>query len=220
MSIQTLNLTPKLYTYLQTVSLREPTVLTRLRDETKRLSSANMQISPEQGQLMTLLIELLGAKKTLDIGTFTGYSALVVALALPHDGKVYACDTSIEWTNIAKTFWEQAGVSDKIELCIGPAHDTLQRLIDQGYANTFDFAFIDADKNGYDDYYEKAYTLIRKGGLIAIDNVLWGGSVVDPHDHDKQTQAIRALNEKLHKDSRVTLSMIPIGDGLTLARKR
>lgn len=220
MSEATINLTPDVYQYFHAVSLREPAILKKLRDETKKLSMHVMQISPEQGQLMGLLIELLGAKKTLDIGTFTGYSALAVALSLPKDGKVIACDVSTEWTDIAKSFWAEAGVANKIELCIAPALETLQSLIDQGEAGTFDFSFIDADKANYADYYEKSLILLRQGGLIAIDNVLWSGRVADPTNQDNNTVAIRALNEKLLHDERVTLSMIPIGDGLTLARKR
>ena len=220
MSTESINLTPELYKYLHNISLREPEVLTSLRMETQKMTGARMQISPEQGQFMALLVELLGARKTLDIGTFTGYSALVVALALPSDGKVVTCDVSSEAPNVAKKFWELAGVANKIDLQIAPALQTLQKLIDDGEASTFDFAFIDADKNNYEQYYEKSLMLVRRGGLIAIDNVLWSGKVVDPRDNDKDTQSIRALNKKLLHDTRITLSMIPIGDGLTLARKR
>lgn len=220
MSSETINLTPALYSYLQKVSLRESLSLKKLRDYTHQLSSARMQISPEQGQLMALLIQLLGAKKTLDIGVFTGYSALVVALALPKEGKVIACDISEESTNIAKQFWEMAGVTHKIDLKIAPALTTLQTLLDTGEAGSFDFAFIDADKRNYAAYYEKSLALIRSGGLIAIDNVLWSGRVADLHDNAEDTKSIRALNEMLHQDERIDLSMIPIGDGLTLARKR
>lgn len=220
MSIKTINLTAELYNYLLKLSLREPEVLKKLRDETHQLKYHTMQISPEQGQFMALLIELLSARKTLDIGTFTGYSALAVALALPADGKVIACDTSVEWTNIAKRFWQAAGVADKIELRIAPALQTLQQLLDEGAAGTFDFAFIDADKNNYTSYYEKCFELIRPGGLIAIDNVLWDGAVADPANQDKDTNAIRKLNETVFNDKRVTMSLLPIGDGLTLARKR
>ena len=220
MSTKTINLTPALYEYLLKVSLREPEILQELRKETYQSTNFNMQISPEQGQFMALLIQLLGARKTLDIGTFTGYSALVVALALPSDGKVIACDVNEEWTNVAKRFWKQAGMADKIELRIAPALDTLQNLIDTGEASTFDFAFIDADKANYAEYYEKSLQLLRRGGLVAIDNVLWDGDVADPTINDASTRAIRALNLKLLKDERVTLSMLPVGDGLTLARKR
>jgi caffeoyl-CoA O-methyltransferase len=220
MSSESINLTPLLYAYLHKMSLREPTILKKLRAETAKLSHYIMQISPEQGQFMALLIELMGAKKTLDIGTFTGYSALVVALALPPQGKVITCDVSVEWTTIAKPFWEKAGVANKIDLKLGPALETLQNLLDNGEANTFDFAFIDADKGNYSEYYDKSLALLRPGGLIAIDNVLWEGKVADVHDHDKKTEAIRALNKKVKQDERVSISMLPIGDGLTLARKR
>lgn len=179
-----------------------------------------MQISPEQGQFMRLLIEILGAKKTLDIGTFTGYSALCVALSLPKDGKVIACDTNVEWTNMAQQCWGEAGVSHKIDLKLAPALQTLDKLLEDGERNTFDFAFIDADKQNYISYYERSLALLRTGGLIAIDNVLWGGQVADPAIHDSDTVIIRELNAKLLMDDRVTISMLTIGDGLTLARKR
>lgn len=220
MSDITLNLTPELYEYYQKNSVREPEVLTKLREQTHKMSMSQMQISPEQGQFMGLLIELLQAKKTLDIGVFTGYSALVVALALPANGKVIACDVNVEWTKIAKRFWEMAGVTDKIDLILAPAAETLQSLIDNGETNTFDFAFIDADKANYPTYYEQALALIRPGGLIAVDNVLWSGKVADPKIQDPNTHIIRELNEKIYKDDRVTLSMLPIGDGLTLVRKK
>lgn len=220
MSDQTLNLTPSLYAYLKQVSLREGRVLKALREETHQYSSATMQISPEQGQFMALLIELLAAKKTLDIGTFTGYSALVVALALPKDGKVITFDISKKWTDIGKCYWEQAGVAHKIDLRLGDALDSLESLSQAGEEGTFDFAFIDADKNNYSAYYEKSLKLLRPGGLIAVDNVLWDGAVADLKNQDKNTQAIRELNEKIFADERVTISMLPIGDGLTLARKR
>lgn len=220
MSSQTLNLTPKLYNYLLNRSLREAPILQKLRIDTARLSTYKMQISPEQGQFMGLLIELLQAKKTLDMGTYTGYSALVVALALPHDGKVVACDVSEEWTAIAKRFWQEANMQNKIQLHLAQALETLEQLLKNGEAETFDFAFIDADKTNYDAYYEKSLQLLRRGGLIAIDNVLWGGEVANTHNHEASTEAIRALNLKLLNDERVSLSMIPIGDGLSLARKR
>ncbi|OGT55539.1 MAG: SAM-dependent methyltransferase [Gammaproteobacteria bacterium RIFCSPHIGHO2_12_FULL_43_28] len=220
MSTETLNLTPALYTYLQAVSLREAPVLAKLRETTHTMPGAMMQISPEQGQFMALLVELMGAKKTLDIGTYTGYSALSVALALPADGKVIALDIIAESTAVAKTFWAEAGVAKKIDLHLAPAAETLARLIAEGEAGTFDFAFIDADKRNYAIYYEQSLTLLRQGGLIAIDNVLWGGRVVDALDDDKDTTAIRLLNEIVHQDERVSISLIPIGDGLTLARKR
>lgn len=221
MATATLNLSPAVYRYLTDISLRESDVLAMLRQETSKLANvAVMQISPEQGQFMHLLLQLMQARKTLDIGTFTGYSALAAAMALPDDGKVIACDINADWTSIASKYWKMGGVSDKIELRLGPAVETLQNMIDQGEAETFDFAFIDADKANYSNYYDLAYQLIRQGGLIAVDNVLWDGKVADPDDHDQSTEAIRALNKKILKDDRVTISMLPIGDGLTLALKK
>ncbi|MBV9576724.1 MAG: class I SAM-dependent methyltransferase [Gammaproteobacteria bacterium] len=220
MSAEILNLTPALHTYLQNHSLREPEVLKNLRKKTHTLSNYIMQISPEQGQFMALLMEMLNAKKTLDIGTFTGYSALVVALALPADGKVIACDVNTEWTEIGKEFWQQTSAGKKIDLRIAPATETLQHLLEAGEGETFDFAFIDADKTNYLHYYELSLALLRRGGLIAVDNVLRNGEVIDLQVQDKNIQAIRALNEKILNDERVSISMLPIGDGLTLARKR
>jgi predicted O-methyltransferase YrrM len=219
MAKQTIGLEQSLYDYLLSVSLREPEILTQLRQETAQLPMAIMQISPEQGQFMALLVKLLGAKKTLDIGVFTGYSSLSVALSLPADGKIIACDVSEEYTNIARRYWEKAGVADKIDLHIAPALETLDRLLADGEDSTFDFAFIDADKGNYENYYERSLQLIRPGGLIAVDNVLWSGKVADPEIQDNQTKKIRAFNQKLHQDSRITLSLVPIADGLTLARK-
>ena len=219
MTNKSLGLSDRLYDYLVAVSVREPDVLTQLRQETASHPMSQMQIAPEQGQFMALLIQLLGAKKTLEIGVFTGYSALVVALALPEDGRVVACDVSEEYTAIARRYWAQAGVAHKIDLRIAPALETLDQLLAAGEANTFDFAFIDADKSGYDAYYERSLALVRSGGLIAIDNVLWSGRVADPAVTDNRTEKIRALNQKLHGDDRVSLSLVPIGDGLTLARK-
>lgn len=220
MSDFTLNLTPQVYDYFKKNSLREPEVLSSLREQTHKMSMAQMQISPEQGQFMRLLMELMRAKKTLDIGTFTGYSALSVALGLPDNGKVIACDINGEWTKIAKHFWEIAGVNQKIELRLAPAKETLQNLLDCGEAETFDFAFIDADKQNYDNYYELSLKLVRPGGLIAIDNVLWSGQVADPEIQDANTRAIRELNAKILGDNRVFISMLSIGDGLTLALKK
>jgi predicted O-methyltransferase YrrM len=220
MTNQTLGLEPQIYDYLQSVSLREPEILTQLRQETTQHPMGRMQISPEQGQFMVLLMQLLVANKTLDIGVFTGYSALVVALALPPQGKVIACDISEESTAIARRYWQQAGVADKIDLHIAPAQETLDKLIATGEAATFDFAFIDADKSNYSIYYEQALQLIRPGGLIAIDNVLWSGRVADNQIQDNRTNKIRAFNQKLHQDQRVSISLVPVGDGLTLAMKR
>ena len=219
MSDTTINLTPLVYQYLLKNSLREPAVLTELREETHKLSMAAMQISPEQGQFMGMLIKLIGAKKALEVGTFTGYSALSVALSLPQDGKLVACDISTEWTNVGRRYWSRAGVDNKIDLRIGPALDTLQQLISKGESGTFDFVFIDADKSNYAAYYEKALTLLRHGGLIVIDNVLWSGKVADGAVKDKETNAIRDLNDMLVNDKRIDLSMLPVGDGITLVRK-
>lgn len=220
MTRRTKPLTDELYQYLLDVSVREPDVLRRLREETAELEDAAMQIGPEQGQLMALLVEMLGARRTLEVGTFTGYSALVVALALPEDGRVVACDVSEEWTRIARRYWTEAGVAHKIDLRLGPAAATLDALLEEGRVGTFDFAFVDADKTNIRLYYEKALALVRAGGVIAIDNVLWSGKVIDPGEKDADTEAIRALNAALTHDERVTLSLVPIGDGLTLARKR
>ena len=220
MSKQTFILGDRLYDYLLSVSVREAEILRQLREETASHPHAMMQISPEQGQFMALLVQLLGATKTLEIGVFTGYSSLAVALALPANGQIFACDVSEEYTAIARRYWQQAGVADKIDLRLAPALETLDRLLAEGQAETFDFAFIDADKENYQGYYERSLQLIRPGGLIAIDNVLWDGKVADPQVQDSNTQAIRAFNEKLHGDERVTLSLVPIADGLTLALKR
>jgi predicted O-methyltransferase YrrM len=219
MSNQTFGLDRPLYDYLLSVSLREPEILQQLRQETAQHPMCSMQIAPEQGQFMALLVQLIGAKKTLEVGVFTGYSSLVVALALPPDGKVVACDVSEEYTAIARRYWQQAGVADKIDLHIAPAVETLDRLLAEGQANTFDFAFIDADKSSYEAYYERSLQLVRPGGLLAIDNVLWSGQVADPQVQDSRTNKIRALNQKLHQDERISLSLVPIADGLTLARK-
>lgn len=220
MSFKTLNLIEPLYQYLLSVSLREPDVLKKLREETAKLPQYYMQISPEQGQFMALLIELMGAKRTLDIGTYTGYSALVVALALPKEGEVITCDIDKSVTQIAQKFWQQAGVANKIKLYTAPALETLDIFISEGQKESFDFAFVDADKNNYPNYYERCLQLIRPGGLILFDNTLRNGSVADPAIQDKATVTIRALNEKLHADQRVTISLLPVGDGLTIARKR
>jgi caffeoyl-CoA O-methyltransferase len=220
MSTRTIALDDRLYHYLQAVSLREPDVLVRLRAETARLPAAGMQVSPEQGQFMALLVRLLGARRCLEVGTFTGYSALACALALPPDGRLVTLDISAEWTAVARRHWLEAGVADRIDLRLGPAAGSLAALLAEGAADSFDFAFIDADKTGYDGYYELALQLVRPGGLIAFDNVLWSGRVADPNAQDADTTALRALNRKLHADPRVDLSMLPIGDGLTLARRR
>lgn len=215
-----LELSENVYQYLLSVSLREPAVLSKLRAETDRHPASIMQISPDQGQLMAMLVKMLNAKKTLDIGVFTGYSSLVVALALPEHGKVIACDRDPDSTEIARRYWQEAGVEHKIELNLAPALDTLDRLIKVGEAATFDFAFIDADKRNYPHYYEQALTLLRPGGLIAIDNVLWSGKVAEANSDDKRTIALQEFNQQLHQDQRVDLSMLAIADGLTLALKK
>jgi len=218
MSNKTLCITEELYEYMLSVSLREPDILRQLRAETAQDENANMQISPEQGQFMAFLVKLLGAKRTLDIGVYTGYSSLCIAQALPRDGRVVACDVNREWTDIARRYWQKAGVAERIELRLGPAQKTLEDLLAKGM-DSFDFAFIDADKKNYDTYYECCLKLIRPGGVIAIDNVLWDGAVADPADNDADTVVIRTLNRKIHKDSRVEISLVPIADGLTLVRR-
>jgi predicted O-methyltransferase YrrM len=217
---RSIGLSAKLHDYILSVSLREPELLRQLREETAKLPLAGMQIAPDQGQFMALLVRLTGAKSYLEVGTFTGYSALAVALALPPDGRVLACDINPETTAVAQRYWATAGVASKIELRLAPALDTLDKLLAQGQAGRFDLAFIDADKENYDGYYERTLRLVRPGGLILIDNVLWDGAVVDSKKNDADTKALRALNKKLRDDERVDLSMLPLADGLTLARKR
>ena len=215
-----LGLDDRLHDYLLDVSLREPEVLERLRAETAELSDAIMQIAPEQGQVMRLLAELIGARRAIEVGVFTGYSSLSVALALPADGRLVACDVSEEWTAIARRYWAEAGVAERIDLRIAPAIETLDGLIAAGATGTFDLAFVDAEKSEYADYYERILVLLRPGGLLLVDNVLWSGKVADPAVDDPSTRAIRAFNAMLHRDERVSLSLLPIADGLTLARKR
>src|SRR5260370_25975331 len=219
MDSKTLTVSEDLLNYIASVTLREPELLKRLREETASNPRARMQITAEQGQFMALLIHLMRAKKTLEVGVFTGYSSVAVVLALPADGHITACDVSEEWTSVARRYWREAGVDKKISLHLAPAAETLDKLIGNGDAGTYDFAFIDADKTNYDRYYESALKLLRPGGLIAIDNVLWGGKVIDRSVNDEDTVALRALNKKLHTDERVWLSMLSIGDGLTLACK-
>jgi predicted O-methyltransferase YrrM len=208
-----------LYRYVLANSLQEPDLLAQLRQETANHPQGRMQIAPDQGQLMALLVKAIGAKKALEVGVFTGYSSLVVALALPPEGQLIACDISEEYTAIAQRYWQAAGVANKIELHIAPALETLDRLLASGQANHFDFAFIDADKGNYWHYYDRALQLIRPGGLIAIDNVLWSGRVADEQDQDKITTTIREFNAALYQDNRVMVSILPIADGLTLAIK-
>ena len=220
MSNKTLNLTDELYQYLLKVSLHESELMAELRKETATLSMSVMQVSPEQGQFMALLAKLLGAKKVIEVGTFTGYSTLAIAQALPADGEVIACDVSEEWTSMARRYWEQAGMADKIDLRLAPALETLDGLLQEGRTGNFDMAFIDADKENYLNYYERCLELLRHGGLIMVDNVLWDGSVIDVSNQKTETVAIRKLNEHVYQDSRVDISMVPIGDGVMLARKR
>lgn len=212
--------TPELGAYITSVSLRETDLLRRLRDETASHPEATCQITAEQGQFMALLIRMLGAKKTLEVGVFTGYSSIVVAQALPPDGQVIACDISEDFTATARRYWKEAGLENKIQLRIGPAVETLEKLLAEGHAGSFDFAFIDADKKNYRNYYERALELVRVGGLVAIDNTLWHARVIDASYQDADTLAIRELNEFLHHDERVELSLVSVGDGLTLAMKR
>jgi predicted O-methyltransferase YrrM len=220
MSNRTLGLSDAVYAYLLEASLREPPLLKALREETAKMPEANMQISPEQGQFMALLARLMDARRCIEVGVFTGYSSLALALALPESGRIIACDVSEEWTRVARRYWREAGVAHKIDLRIAPAIDTLRSLRANGGDGSFDFAFVDADKTSYGDYYEELLKLLRPGGLIAIDNTLWAGKVADPDVQDEDTVAIREFNAKLLADQRIDLSLVPIADGLTLARKR
>jgi predicted O-methyltransferase YrrM len=219
MSTRTIQLTEDLHRYMLSVSLREPEILRRLRQETATRPLARMQIAPEQGQFMALLLRLMGARRLIEVGVFTGYSALCCALALPEDGRIIACDINAEWTSVAQRYWREAGVSEKIDLRLAPALGTLDDLLASGAGGTFDFAFIDADKENYGNYYERVLQLLRPGGLLAADNVLWSGRVADPAIRDADTVALRAFNEKLLRDERVAISLVPIADGLTLALK-
>ncbi len=220
MSSRTIGMSEHLLAWLRENTLREPPLLARLRAETAELPEAGMQISPEQGRLMGLLVELIGCRRAIEVGVFTGYSALCVAAAMPDDGRLVACDISEEWTAVARRYWREAGVERKIDLRLAPAERTLDDLLAGGGAGAFDFAFIDADKERYDAYYERCLELLRSGGLLAVDNALWSGRVAEPGENQESTRAIRALNLKVRDDERVTSSVIPIGDGLLLARKR
>lgn len=220
MSNRTISVSDALYDYIKDVSLREDPLLARLREETARLPERNMQIAPDQGQFMGLVTTLMGARRAIEVGVFTGYSALCLARALPADGRLVACDVSDEWTAMARRYWQEAGVAERIDLRIAPALETLEGLLADGAAGTFDIAFVDADKTEYAHYYERLLELMRPGGLIMVDNVLWDGAVIDPAKDDADTVAIRAFNRKLAADERVDLSLVPIGDGLTLARKK
>ena len=220
MSNATLGLPEDLHAYLLEVGVREPPILRQLREETAALPQRDMQIAPEQGALMALLVELTGARRCLEVGTFTGYSSLRVALALPADGRLVCCDISREWTDIARHYWVRAGVADRIELRLGDALDTLDGMLAEGMAETFDFAFLDADKDNYPAYTDRMLALLRPGGLLTIDNVFWGGEVAQLEVDNPSVRAIRALNTALAANERVSLAMVPIADGLTLARKR
>lgn len=220
MSNRSLTLDDRLYEYLLGHSVREPAILQRLRTETSKLDMAVMQISPEQGQFMAMLMQILGARNVIEVGVFTGYSSLSMALALADDAKIIACDVNKEWTTLAQRYWREAGVAHKFDLRLAPALQTLQGLIDEQRQGSFDFAFIDADKANYLNYYELCLQLIRPGGVIAIDNVLWSGDVADDSKHDEDTRSIRQLNDHVYRDDRVTMSLLPIGDGLTLVRRK
>ena len=219
MSIHTLDIDDRLYAYMLDISLREPDVLRRLRDETAKHPMAIMQIPPEQGQLMQMLVRMLGAKNCIEVGVFTGYSSLAVALALPADGRIVACDISEDYTAVGEPFWKDAGVRDKIDLQIAPATETLDAMITAGETGDCDFAFIDADKPGYPECFERCLALLRVGGVIAVDNIFMDGNAADPDTTSENAQAMRKFNAMLKVDTRVELSLIPIGDGLTLARK-
>jgi predicted O-methyltransferase YrrM len=220
MSNRSIGLKGPLYDYLLAASLREHPVLARLRAETAAHPKSNMQIAPEQGQFMALLVRLIGAMRCIEVGVFTGYSSLSVALAMPPTGRLVACEISDEYAAIAQRYWAEAGMAGKIDLKLAPALDTLDTLLAEGGAGSYDFAFVDADKGGYVDYFERLLGLLRPGGLIAVDNTLWNGDVADPDNNEPDTEAIRAFNESLLSDERIDLSLVPIGDGLTLARKR
>ena len=219
MSNRTLSIDDRIYDYLLAVSLKESVLLKQLREETAGIEFSEMQIAPEQGQFMALLIRLIGARQALEIGTFTGYSSICIAGALKAGGELVCCDDSSEWTSIAKKYWREAGLEDRINFRLGDAGASLQALMDEGRAGTFDFVFIDADKQNYPRYYELSFQLLRPGGLMAVDNTLWSGDVADPNNMEPGTRAIRRFNEMLKKDDSVDISLVPIGDGLTLVRK-
>jgi predicted O-methyltransferase YrrM len=220
MAKKTIGVSDELAAYVVEVGTREPDVLARLRAETAAIPQHRMQIPPEQGALFALLVELTGARRCIEVGTFTGYSSLAVALALPENGSILCCDVSEEWTSVARRYWDEAGVAGKIDLRLAPAADTLDQLLADGEESAYDFAFVDADKTGYDGYYERLMRLVRPGGLIAFDNTLWGGAVLDQDPDDEDTRALQALNAKLADDERVTLCLLPVADGVTLARRR
>ena len=219
MSNRTLSINDRVYDYLLAVSVNESDLLKQLREETAGIEHSEMQIAPEQGQFMALLVKLIAARRALEIGTFTGYSSISIAGALPDGGELICCDDSEEWTAMAKKYWQLSGLQDRIKLKLGDACKTLHQLIDTGQEGTFDFIFIDADKQNYMQYYELSLQLLREGGLIAVDNTLWSGDVADPGNNEPGTRAIRKFNDMLNKDERVEISLVPIGDGLTLVRK-
>jgi predicted O-methyltransferase YrrM len=220
MTSKSIGLPDDLYDYVLAHGVREPAILTRLREETASHPMAQMQIEPLQGAIFRLLVELLDARSYVEIGTFTGYSSLAVALAMPADGGLVCCDVSEEYTSVARRYWAEAGVADRVDLRIGPGIEGLDALLAEGRENTFDLAFIDADKKSYPDYYERCLQLVRQGGVVALDNVLWGGDIVDGSKRDRDTLALRAVNELVRDDERVTPVLLPVADGMTLARKR
>ena len=220
MSKGTIGLDRQLNDYLVASQPPEHPALRKLRAATAKLGPSYLQIAPEQSSFLGFLARLIGTRRALEVGTFTGYSAMTVALGLPKGGKLIACDVSKEWTDIARRHWQEAGIGDKIELRLGEAADTLEALEKEGARESFDFAFIDADKTGYDGYYESALRLVRRGGLIVFDNMLYGGSVADPKARDADTKAIRALNKKIAEDERVDRMLVPVGDGMTVVRRR
>jgi predicted O-methyltransferase YrrM len=220
MANKTMGISDDLAAYVVEVGTREPDVLARLREETAAIPQHNMQIAPEQGAFLALLVELIGARRCIEVGTFTGYSSTAVALALPEDGQIICCDVSEEWTSLARKYWAEAGVTGKVDLRIAPAAETLDQLLAGGQESTYDFAFVDADKAGYDAYYEQLLRLVRPGGLIVFGNMLWGGVVLDTDPSDEDTKALQALNAKLAHDERITLCLLPVADGVTLARRR
>jgi predicted O-methyltransferase YrrM len=222
MTTTSIGLPPDLAAYLLDHGVREPKILTRLRAETATMNEAvaDMQIAPEQGALLAMLVRLMGARRCIELGTFTGYSSLAVALALPPEGRLVCCDVSAEWTSVARRYWAEAGVADRVELRLGEALESLDALLDDGSAGTFDFAFVDASKEEYPEYHERLLRLLRSGGLIVYDNVFWDGAILDPNDHGADTEGVRRLNDRLATDERVDVVMLPVADGVTLARKR
>lgn len=220
MSNQSIGLNDELQRYILEYSVHEHPLLAELREETARLEQSNMQIAPEQGQFMALMARLIGAKRYIEVGTFTGYSALAVTLAMPDDGRTIACDVNKEWTDIARKYWQKAGLEERILLELRPALKTLEELLVSGCEDTFDLAFIDADKTGYIDYFERCHELVRPGGLIMVDNTLWDGKVANAAEDDEDTEAIREFNGYLREREEIDVSLVPIGDGLTLVRKQ